>query len=377
MSDTANAQAQPYSLPVLPAFYSTGPFKFMLLSIGTFGLFQLYWFYRNWRAIKQRDGSDIRPLWRAFFTPLWTFSFGAWLNDAARAQRIGTLNLPTIPLGLLYLLSNAVAALPSASFILTFAAGVVAVCAILPFDFAVRRYEGGGSLGAASHPRLALWQMLGSLLAVALLGFPAFDSEQAPDLNHRVAHSHHGVSFELPANWAVTNVTSPDNASAFDEIRLQTGQGFAVLRLYRKSQPPASPYAFTLQLLDELADGGMSVELPAPPRQGAGDRITLESRSNINGRLREGIRGYMTLSVLGLRSSHHFRCYRIDGEDVTAFLLYAAPETRWNIEEPGFGILLESLRIGPAPSRAGDGAGIDIVAAGTEIHALMHADREY
>lgn len=375
MNATADAYAPPAAEPAIPAFYSTGPFKFVLLSIGTFGLFQLYWFYRNWQAVKRRDASDIRPFWRAFFAPLWTFSLGAWLNDAARAQRIETLDLPAIPLGVLYLVLSAAGALPSLPapyFVLTF---VLAVFAILPFDFAVRRYVGGGVLSAASHPRLAIWQMVGSLIGAALLGLSAFEDASAPDVNRLVEHTHHGVRFELPANWGVTEVSSHDTASAFDEIRLQTGQGFAVLRLYRKSEPPASPYAFTLELLDELADGGMTVEPPTPPRQGAGDRITLESRSNIDGRLREGIRGYTTLSVLGLRTSHSFRCYRIDGEDVTAFLLYAVPATRWDIEEPGFGILLESLRIGPAPARAGDGAGIDIVSAGNGIRALMHADR--
>ncbi len=38
--------------------------KLILLSIVTFGIYHLYWFYKNWRFIKQHDKKDISPGWR-------------------------------------------------------------------------------------------------------------------------------------------------------------------------------------------------------------------------------------------------------------------------------------------------------------------------
>ncbi|MEM9401487.1 MAG: hypothetical protein AAGA44_03230 [Pseudomonadota bacterium] len=48
-------------------FYSTGPFKFTLLYLATFGLYGIYWSYKNWRFIRDRDNSDVLPFIRAFF----------------------------------------------------------------------------------------------------------------------------------------------------------------------------------------------------------------------------------------------------------------------------------------------------------------------
>jgi hypothetical protein len=33
----------------------------------TFGLYELYWFYMNWKIIKERERLDIMPFWRAVF----------------------------------------------------------------------------------------------------------------------------------------------------------------------------------------------------------------------------------------------------------------------------------------------------------------------
>lgn len=361
MNETAGGESQ--SLPATTAgaaFYSTGPLKFIVLSIGTLGLFHLYWFYRNWQAIRAHDASRIRPLWRAFFAPLWTFAFGNWLNDAARRHGIATLSLPTLPLGVLYLVLNRTLVRPfvrSAVFVAIF---VLSVLVPLPFDFAVRRYNGAGPLAAPNHPRLAIWQVLGAICGAIYLVLLGFLTEViAPDVDHLVEYSHHGARFSLPANWRLADVSRQDSSAVYDEIRVEAGHGLAVLRRYRKRQPPASAYLFTLEVLDDLAAAGFSVEPPPPVRQGAGDGITLESRTSIDGALRKGIQGHLSLG--GAARSHRFRCYRIDTADgTTADLFYAGPGMDWDQDGPGYRVLLESLHIGPAPARGGNATHIDI-----------------
>lgn len=62
--------------------------KFVLLSVGTFGLYDLYWFYRNWKLLKDQFRQDLSPFWRAFFAPLWGFSlFGEIHAYAGRHGR--------------------------------------------------------------------------------------------------------------------------------------------------------------------------------------------------------------------------------------------------------------------------------------------------
>lgn len=57
-----------------PCFYPTNLFKFSFLSIVSFGIYELYWFYKTWKYVQKYDDKNIRPFWRAFFAPIWTYS---------------------------------------------------------------------------------------------------------------------------------------------------------------------------------------------------------------------------------------------------------------------------------------------------------------
>lgn len=50
-----------------PPFFATSIIKLSVMSVCTFGLYELYWFYRNWQLIKARERLNIMPFWRAFF----------------------------------------------------------------------------------------------------------------------------------------------------------------------------------------------------------------------------------------------------------------------------------------------------------------------
>jgi len=45
----------------------------IILSIATLGLYDLYWFYRNWKHFKNHKGLNIRPGWRTvgIFVPIY------------------------------------------------------------------------------------------------------------------------------------------------------------------------------------------------------------------------------------------------------------------------------------------------------------------
>lgn len=57
-----------------PRYYIVAPFKFILLSVLTFTLYFVYWFYKNWQRIKIDDNDDIWPPARAFFYIFFTHS---------------------------------------------------------------------------------------------------------------------------------------------------------------------------------------------------------------------------------------------------------------------------------------------------------------
>ena len=56
------------------SYYVVSPAKFLALMIGTVTLYSLYWFYRQWAAIKRQDRSDIWPVARTIFAIFFTHS---------------------------------------------------------------------------------------------------------------------------------------------------------------------------------------------------------------------------------------------------------------------------------------------------------------
>ena len=71
------------------AFYVVGKKKFLILLIGTLGLYGIYWFYKHWAIQKSVTREDIWPVARSIFNIFFTHSL---------ANRIaGTIQDKSIP----------------------------------------------------------------------------------------------------------------------------------------------------------------------------------------------------------------------------------------------------------------------------------------
>jgi hypothetical protein len=69
-----------------PRYYIVAPFKFILLSVLTFTLYFVYWFYKNWQRIKIDDNDDIWPPARAFFYIFFTHSLFTDVQERFKTQ---------------------------------------------------------------------------------------------------------------------------------------------------------------------------------------------------------------------------------------------------------------------------------------------------
>lgn len=58
-------------------FYIVSPKKFLILFIGTVGLYAVYWFYKQWDLYKKSTKEDIWPLVRCIFSIFHTHSLFA------------------------------------------------------------------------------------------------------------------------------------------------------------------------------------------------------------------------------------------------------------------------------------------------------------
>ncbi len=94
-----------------PQFFSNSTLKLVLMSICTFGIYELYWFYKNWSLIKSRTGQKIMPFWRAFFAPFWAFSCFKHIKYSGKSIQIKDAIEPGI-LAFMYFIFSAMWRLP-------------------------------------------------------------------------------------------------------------------------------------------------------------------------------------------------------------------------------------------------------------------------
>jgi TonB family protein len=68
------------------AFYPVSLTKLFLLSVGTLGIYSIYWFYRNWLYLKNKNKKSISPLARGLFDFLWFYPFYRRLVDDSMSR---------------------------------------------------------------------------------------------------------------------------------------------------------------------------------------------------------------------------------------------------------------------------------------------------
>jgi hypothetical protein len=102
-----------------PFFFATSTLKLVLMSVFTLGLYELYWFYKNWYLIRKRTDEKIMPFWRAFFAPLWAHSCFKHIN-ASFTEGDSTKDLGIVSCAILYFLLYALWRLPNPYWLVSF-----------------------------------------------------------------------------------------------------------------------------------------------------------------------------------------------------------------------------------------------------------------
>ena len=79
----------PVLAPVLPQdqpplYFPVSVNKLVVMSIFTGGIYQIYWFYKNWQLIKDRERSSIIPFLRAFFSIFFCYDLFKRITNLAQ-----------------------------------------------------------------------------------------------------------------------------------------------------------------------------------------------------------------------------------------------------------------------------------------------------
>jgi hypothetical protein len=153
-----------------PPFFPVSILKLVVLSICTFGLYELYWFYKNWQAIKARERIDISPAPRAIFAVFYCYQCFARIRDFD-TPTLASSKLAAGPLAIGWVVVTLLHKLPSSYWLVS----MFAVAFFIPVQMCANRIN--TSVSPEHHPnaRFTAWNWLGVALgsiwlALALVG---------------------------------------------------------------------------------------------------------------------------------------------------------------------------------------------------------------
>ena len=61
LGPTEPSVLEPLPAEGTPVFFAVSILKFIVLSIFSLGVYDIYWFYKNWKLARAREDSDILP----------------------------------------------------------------------------------------------------------------------------------------------------------------------------------------------------------------------------------------------------------------------------------------------------------------------------
>ena len=69
------------SSPAKTAYLYISTERLIFMSVFSLGIFISYWVYKNWRYIKERDGQDIMPFWRGWFSLFYLYPLLEYIKN--------------------------------------------------------------------------------------------------------------------------------------------------------------------------------------------------------------------------------------------------------------------------------------------------------
>jgi hypothetical protein len=69
-------------------YFAVGTTKFVVLSVCSLGLYDVFWCYQQWERERRLTGESLSPFWRAFFAPIWMFSLLERIHARSMSHRV-------------------------------------------------------------------------------------------------------------------------------------------------------------------------------------------------------------------------------------------------------------------------------------------------
>ncbi len=117
-----------------PLYFPVSTTKLVVMSLCTLSLYQIYWFYKNWWHVKEREPSTIRPALRSLFAIFFCYSLFSKVRKTASENSINVY-VPAGNLATLWILSALLSGLPDPYWLI----GFLAIFLLVPVQIATNQ----------------------------------------------------------------------------------------------------------------------------------------------------------------------------------------------------------------------------------------------
>ena len=163
--------APPDDLSTQPPFFAVSVTKLVIMSACTFNLYEIYWFYRQWRRIADRENDLIWPLARAIFGIIFCYSCFGRIRDYDADTRTGS-TLAAGPLATAWIVTTLLWRLPDPYWWIS----MFAFLFLVPVQVHVNKLNAASSPLHDRNARLTAWNWLavvfGGLVVILALSSP-------------------------------------------------------------------------------------------------------------------------------------------------------------------------------------------------------------
>lgn len=140
----------PYAIPI---------YKLAILSVSTLGLYEVYWFYKQWKSLKAEKKLDIGAVGRAIFAPFFSFSLFEHISE------LGTKKISARWLGAAYFALVLTNRVPEVGWV--FAS--FSFLPLIPAQNALNAYWDKKYKGKLKKSGFGIWEVIVTVIGVGVI----------------------------------------------------------------------------------------------------------------------------------------------------------------------------------------------------------------
>lgn len=159
VSDVVSVGAGSAGLP----FFAVSALKLAVMSVCTFGTYQIYWYYRQWKAVRGRTGEAIFPAARALFGVF--FCYGLFCRVRDFRPDLPSAKLSAGMVATIWIVLNLSYRLPEPWFVVGFASFVP----LLDVQRAINAINRDAAPGHDPNARFSAWNWVAVVFGALLL----------------------------------------------------------------------------------------------------------------------------------------------------------------------------------------------------------------